>query len=80
MVKTEPEEQLVHLDQLQKQVLQDPKDHKVTMAHQALQVILEQQVGQVTSEPLVQPDLQDKLVMSEQPVFVVLKDLQVQKG
>jgi len=53
MVKMEPEEQLVHLDQLQKQVLQDPKDHKVTMAHQAPQVILEQQEGQVTSEPLV---------------------------
>jgi len=43
MVKMEPEEQLVHLDQLQKQVLQDPKDHKVMMAHLALLVIVEQQ-------------------------------------
>lgn len=33
----------------------------------------------MTQEPLVQLDLPDNLEMSEQPVFVVLQELQVQK-
>jgi len=75
----DPEEQLEELAQLQKQVLQDPKDHRVMMAHLAPQVTLVQWEEQVTLAHLVQQDLQDNLEIKDQPVFGVLKDLLDQK-
>jgi len=72
-------EQLEELVQSQKQALQDPKVHRVMMAHLAPQATLVQEVEQVTLVHLVQQDLQDNLEIKDQLVFVVLKELLEQK-
>jgi len=79
MVKMDPEEQPERLDQLQKQASQDLKDHKVTMDHLVPQVIPVHEVEQETSDPVVQPDLLDKVETRDQLVFVVPLDLKEQK-
>jgi len=75
----DPVEHQEHQDQLQKQANQDLRDHRVTMDHQVQPVILVHEVLQVTPDPQVWPDLQDKLETWDQVVFVGLKDPKEQK-
>jgi len=78
-VKMDHEEQMEPQDQLQKQVNQDPKDHRVTMAHPVPQVIPVHEVVQETSDPLVHLDLKDKMVTLDQLESVEPLDLKEQK-